>query len=134
MAQSTVLKKITAEAKKIRKQHPSMQWKNAVKQAGAKYRSGSLSKKSAPKKKTGVKKTLHYQGVIKKKTGNEYAYKLSGIGSLSTAQLKAEAGRRIKDKIGVLLLQKHMATTKREKARLQKEIAAHTREYKKYCK
>lgn len=44
------------------------------------------AKKAAPKK--AAKKTLKYQGVIKKKSGNEYAYKLGGIKVLTNEQLK----------------------------------------------
>jgi hypothetical protein len=50
MAKANPLKKITAEAKRIRKQKPKTTWKSAVKQAGAKYRSGKIR---APKKKVG---------------------------------------------------------------------------------
>jgi len=32
------LKEITSKAKKIRKEHPSMQWKTAIKEASAEYR------------------------------------------------------------------------------------------------
>jgi hypothetical protein len=32
------LKKITSRAKEIRKAHPSIEWKNAIKQASAEYR------------------------------------------------------------------------------------------------
>ncbi len=48
MAKANPLKKITAEAKRIRKRKPKTTWKSAVKQAGAKYRSGKIR---APKRK-----------------------------------------------------------------------------------
>lgn len=44
------LVQIIAEAKRIQKAHPNMQWKTAVKGASAKYRA------SHGKKKTGTKK------------------------------------------------------------------------------
>ncbi len=50
---TTALKKITAEAKRIRKKKPKTTWKSAVRQAGAKYRSGKIRK---PKKVGKVKK------------------------------------------------------------------------------
>lgn len=51
---TTALKKITAEAKRIRKKHPKTSWKSAVRQAGSKYRSGSIRGpgKAKPKKAT----------------------------------------------------------------------------------
>ncbi|MEM3062436.1 MAG: hypothetical protein QW303_02670 [Nitrososphaerota archaeon] len=42
---------IMERAKHIRRQHPNMQWQNAVKQAGSDYRAGKLSKKPKSKKK-----------------------------------------------------------------------------------
>lgn len=54
---TTTLKKITAEAKRIRKLHPSKhrKWSGYVKEAGKKYREGKIGaarrKKSAPKKR-----------------------------------------------------------------------------------
>ena len=47
------LKKITDEAKRIRKAKPSMQWKDAVKQAAKKY---NLGAKAAPIKKKVARK------------------------------------------------------------------------------
>jgi hypothetical protein len=52
---SSVLKKITTYAKKLRKKHPSAKWSSLVKQAGASYRSGKMGRRkkrhSAPKRK-----------------------------------------------------------------------------------
>lgn len=53
------LKKITAEAKRIRKKHPRTSWKSAVKEAGRKYRTGKISAprpKPAKLAKVGAKK------------------------------------------------------------------------------
>lgn len=44
MAKANPLKKITAEAKRIRKSKPNTSWKSAVKQAGVKYRTGKIRK------------------------------------------------------------------------------------------
>lgn len=63
---ANALKKITAEAKRIRKAHPKTSWRSAVKKAGAKFRSGKLkprkkravSGKSKPRRKRTVSKTI----------------------------------------------------------------------------
>lgn len=51
---ANALKKITAEAKRIRKAHPGKSWKNAVKDAGKKYRTGKIGQAKAGK--VGVKR------------------------------------------------------------------------------
>lgn len=48
MAKANPLKKITAEAKRIRKRKPKTSWKSAVKQAGQKFRAGKIR---SPKRK-----------------------------------------------------------------------------------
>lgn len=63
------LKKITAEAKKIRKRKPKTSWKSAVKQAGAKYRAGKIKprrKKAAVKKRAVRKKAVRKKSVRRK--------------------------------------------------------------------
>lgn len=52
---ATALTKITTEAKKLRKASPKMEWKTAVKKAGAAYRSGSLGTVATAKKAVGKK-------------------------------------------------------------------------------
>ena len=95
-----ILKKITAEAKRIRKAHPAMKWHSALKDAAKHIKSGaktvvkkSAVKKAAPKKvakksiigytspelsigsviSTGKKLMLHKLGVLEAK---KYATKL----------------------------------------------------------
>ena len=59
------LKWITTEAKRIRRSHPSMQWKNAVAKASAIYK----SKHRSGKKVSGVKrKAVSKKSVTRKKT------------------------------------------------------------------
>jgi hypothetical protein len=55
---ASALKKITTEAKRIRKLHPSQSWKSAIKEAGRKYRTGKISgvKKKRPVRKKAVGK------------------------------------------------------------------------------
>lgn len=50
------LKKITDEAKRIRKSNPNMKWTDAIKRAGAIYRGGTVAKKAVSKKRTVRKK------------------------------------------------------------------------------
>lgn len=52
MAKANPLKKITAEAKRIRKRKPKTSWKSAIKQAGKKFRDGKI--RSPRKKKAGA--------------------------------------------------------------------------------
>ena len=119
------LKIITAKAKAIRKAHPKMLWSQAIKKASALYKSspkkvGSIKKAKA--KKTVIKKISKSKPVVSKK-----------VEHLSLASLKSEAAKRLKSKLGELVVKKYMAVTKREKARLQKEITIDRRELKKYC-
>jgi hypothetical protein len=51
------LVQIIAEAKRIQKAHPSMQWKTAVKGASAKYRASHGTKKKTGTKKRKAKKS-----------------------------------------------------------------------------
>jgi len=138
---NTALKKITTRARQIRKAHPSMQWKNAIKKAGAEYRSGS-------KKTGGVKKKKVYQtgssvkrndslrkakkpGVRRSATGRKYTErrknrsdlpgKLTGV---SAATLKSELKGRLKESLGKQLVRRELATTKRDKKKIQKTVLA----------
>lgn len=61
---NTALKKITTEAKRIRKSKPKTSWKSAVKQAGAKYRAGKIK----PRKKSAKKKAVAKKRTVKRKT------------------------------------------------------------------
>ena len=89
-----ILKKITSDAKKIRLKNPAMQWKDAVKKAGALYRKDKpvkkisglkptpkktikkkLVKKAAPKKM--IKKPVVKKKTVKKVIGS--FSKLSGV-------------------------------------------------------
>lgn len=53
---ANALKKITAEAKRIRKAQPGKSWKNAVKAAGQKYRAGKIGQAKVGKVKRTVKR------------------------------------------------------------------------------
>lgn len=64
MAKNAIVK-ISARAKQIRKAHPSMAWKAAIKKASAEYRAGTLG--SAPVKKAAAKKKFRQTGKSSKK-------------------------------------------------------------------
>lgn len=114
---TTALTKITARAKKIRKEHPKMAWSAAIKKAGAEYRNGTIKgapkKKAAPKKKSARKKV---GGVV---AGGGVAAPLGTlVGNINNAK-KILSGR-----IGRMEAQKTTAKTKRDKTKIGKEIAA----------
>ena len=66
----TIIKKITADAKKLRNKNLQLSWQDAIKQAGAAYRKGPVKKKIAgvkpAAKKTVKKKVAVKKAVIKK--------------------------------------------------------------------
>lgn len=115
---SDTLKKITAEAKRIRRAHPNMAWKNAVKQAGAAYRGGSLGKvkgkkKSAPKKKAAKKRV----GSVRKKAASPRKRAVGAVISKSAIR------SHYKVALGNQLLQRELSTTKTAKRKVSKKIA-----------
>ena len=83
-------------------------------------------------KKTNIKKAKAKKTVIKKISKSKPVVSKK-VEHLSLASLKSEAAKRLKSKLGELVVKKYMAVTKREKARLQKEITIARRELKKYC-
>jgi hypothetical protein len=97
------LKKITTEAKKIRKQHPKMAWKSAVEMASKRYRSGKISgvkKKKKPTRRYG-------RGQICKGAGGKTATataKSKRVGGMvgTIAQHKTAAIKLIAEKLGWL--------------------------------
>lgn len=65
---ANVLKKITTEAKRIRKSKPKTSWKSAVKQAGAKYRAGKIRvKRKVVRKKTVRRKAVKRKSAPRKR-------------------------------------------------------------------
>lgn len=132
---STVLKKITTEAKKIRKKNPRISWKSAVKQAGAKYR------KSAPKKKetrSAPKKTVRRSSVKKKATttrrkvsGYNSAFGAAMVAGVSESSALAMLKRKYLHDIGVLEARKYAATRKADKNKISKKISELKAKYRK---
>ena len=110
---TTPLQVITKNAKAIRKQHPRMTWLEAVKKAGANYKSKPTKKAMPVKKKTATKKSA-------KKTT------IKGVTSEARGLLLA--------KYGQLAQKKLISTTKRDKTALQKEMTGLSRQIKKLQK
>lgn len=86
------LKKITAKAKQLKKQHPNTAWTELIKKASKLVK--SPTKKAAPKKKAAVSGTRSPRPrkektkiVIRKNKGGALNVKLSGIGAISNGQL-----------------------------------------------
>lgn len=78
------LKKITAEAKRIRKKHPRTSWKSAIKEAGRKYRTGKISSprpKPAKVAKVGAKKRKR---AVKKKAAPRRRKKTTAVAVTKT--------------------------------------------------
>lgn len=119
---STVLKKIQAEAKRIRKKSPRTSYQSALKQAGAKYR------KTAKKKP--VKKAAK-KAAKKRVTGYNSAFgsgaMLAGVKSPSMAQMR----KKVLDEIGRLESRKFAAKLVREKRAIAKKITEKKKLYKK---
>jgi hypothetical protein len=115
---STALNKITTRAKQLRKKHPHMEWKTAIKKAGVEYRGGKI--KSAPRKKA-----VHRKTVKRKKhhknwgTVREHERRVSGT---SISGLHSELKKHYKNKLAKALLERDMATTKRERTKRSKEV------------
>jgi hypothetical protein len=106
----SVLKKITAEAKRIRKAHPRTAWKSAVKQAGAKYRNGTIgkvSRKTVGKKKVGGKKRVGAAKLLERR---------------ETSRTKARVYRVVRSKAGRFKGTKRIAGVKRVK-RVRRRVA-----------
>lgn len=119
---ATILKKITAEAKRIRKQSPRTSWKSAVKQAGAKYRKTAKSAKRPVSKKSATKK---------KRVGDA----VSSFGSAMVAGVKkfsmATVRAQVLSEIGRLEAKKFAAKKVTEKRAIQKKLTEKKRLYKK---
>ena len=131
---STVLKKITTEAKKIRKKNPRISWKSAVKQAGAKYR------KSAPKKKAArpaAKKTVRRSSAKKtdvrkrKVSGYNSAFGSAMVAGVSESTALAMLKRKYLHEIGLLEARKYAAARKADKNKISKKIAELKAKYRK---
>lgn len=142
---NSALKKITTKAKALYKKGGS--WKAAIKKASAAYRSGSLGatkfiehgeKKSTPAKKVyRVKRSAkgRFKGYSKVGLipGTASMTTVNGISAGSIGAMKSAIKANVKQKLANALLRKDLATTKRDKKRIGKDVTAYRRELKKYC-
>lgn len=125
MMATTALKKITAEAKRIRKRHPGMKWVSAVKQAGAKYRKGGISgvgKKRRPAKKKAARKK---RPAAARKTRVKVT---ASVGSV--AYHRSQMKHQLDEQLAWMLLSRDQATKKSVKNKLNKKVIALRRKLK----
>ena len=124
---SNVLKKITARAKQLRKEHPNSKWALLVKKAGAEYRSGKLgARKPKPKvwqtghttKRVDRRYKAKKPGKRKSKSGKVYTERRKNrsdipgtLTGISTGTLKSAMKNRLKESLGKQLVRREMATT-----------------------
>jgi hypothetical protein len=115
---SNALKKITAEAKRIRKKQPGKSWKNAVREAGKKYRSGTIgkvkkkkapakprkkkAKRAAPKKRRRAPRKKSTVTATRRTTTTRV--RASKIGSAVRRHRMADSGNGLKKLLPVVLL------------------------------
>lgn len=145
---SGVLKKITTRAKQI--YNKGGEWKNAIKKASAEYRSGCKSKKvgaykvieKGEKKSTPAKRV--YRNVRTKKgrfnktqrvgliPGTAVMTTVNGIGNVSVGAMKGAIRMTAKSKLAGALLRRDLATTKRDKRKITKQVIEYRKEVKKY--
>lgn len=118
---ATVLKKITAEAKRIRKKSPRTSWQSAVKQAGKKYRSGKVS---------GTKKKVAKKAVRKKSVGRVQIHQ-DAFGKSSISGVMGSAKKILLTDIGRLEAKKFAAKGVREKKQIAKKIQEKKKLYRK---
>lgn len=126
MAAGTVLKKITAEAKRIRKKNPRMKWVSAVKQAGMKYRSGKIRK---PKKRVSAVKLIE-KGESRNakpskvlRVNRSKAGTFKGYSKVGAVINKSSIASYYKTELAKLLLKRDLEKGVRNKRVLSKEIA-----------
>jgi len=123
MKGTTALKKITAEAKRLRKKSPGMKWASAIKKASVKFRATKkpARKKAAPKKavtrfgKPSVSKTI----TVKK------VQKIAGLKDISLSFLYDDLKRL--ENVRISLKQKMKEVSKAEKRTIEKSIRYYSR-------
>jgi len=123
----SALTRIIAEAKRIRKRHPGLAWKTAVKQAGAKYRSGKISGSGSRKK---VKKVAKRKKVIRrvKKLHAAEGRAIKSLGSVAS-HLSA-AKKKIESEIGWLEISKFKTSKVSGRKKIQKRINKKKAQYR----
>jgi hypothetical protein len=124
---SAALKKITTKAKKIYKRGGT--WRQAIKKAGAEYRSGKLGK--VVRMKTRRRATTKKRKRIVKKIRRLHRAEGRAIRSLGTvAGIKSQLKKRLKEKLAKGMLSHYEARTKPQKKRISKRLTVIKRELK----
>jgi hypothetical protein len=138
MAKSNVLKKITDNAKRIRKLHPKMTWQEAIKKSSAQIKKDV---KAAPVKKVAAKKVITVKKPVNKKKsvhkGSFVMGKTDKTAGQSIVQLRRYA-ELIKHKehlitqLNVIKVQTHLTPAERKrKAVIIRSYRKHIDEIKK---
>jgi len=108
------LKRMTTRAKAIRKQHPSMQWSNALKKAAAELKGKRVSgvkKKSSPKKRKKV-------GAVKSTTRVSSTPRKVGTVAHTRSKLK----KQLQEQLAWALLAKESAQKVRDRKKKGKKV------------
>lgn len=133
---STHLQKITAKAKQLRKQHPNMKWTSLIKMAAKKVKPAA-KKRSAPKKRkarVGAYKVIEKRESRSAKPSAVYRVNRTKKGTVKSvnrvagvpntvAGMMGAARRILVEEVGRLEARKFIATTKRDKGKIQKIIS-----------
>jgi len=136
MKGTTALKKITAEAKRLRKKSPGMKWASAIKKASVKFRATKkpARKKAAPKKaiRRSVKKAAPKKAVtrfgkpsVSKTITVKKVQKIAGLKDISLSFLYDDLKRL--ENVRISLKQKMKEVSKAEKRTIEKSIRYYSR-------
>lgn len=138
---SSILARITAEAKRIRRARPGMKWTNALKEAGKKFRGKRVgatlllekgeTRRTKPSRVLVVKRK---RTAPKKGTFRGYAVgaiRPPGFGGNTLKATIAGVRKGLAEQLGRLEARKFLAARKSDKNRIQKEIATLKRQIKK---
>lgn len=144
---SITVKKISHRAKQIRR--PGESWHSAIKRASQQLKGGKVSAvkyiEYGETKRTRAKKTYR---VKRSKKGTFKGYtKVSGVSKTHTdknritaniqvgsiASYKAAIRTKVKDRLAKQLLRREMATTKRQRKQISKNIRETKSELNRYC-
>lgn len=123
---SAILKRITTEAKRIRRIHPKLKWIDAVRQASKKLKGKAVKKKTAPRK-TARKKAAVKKSVVKRSSPKVHRL------TKTAGQYMAAARKVLIEDLGKAEARKFVATTKTAKRKIQKSINEKKVKLRKIC-
>jgi len=128
---SAILKKITAEAKRIRRIHPKLKWIDAVRQASKKLKGKTVKKKTA-RKKSAVRKSARPAARVKV-TRVKVARVKAARPTKTAAHYMSQARKVLIEDLGKAEARKFIATTKTAKRKIQKTINEKKSRLRKVC-